>query len=63
MQHKKRAIIITIDNRTRNINKVNNLNVVERKNIHELENLINSSFKTDVRVDFEAINKWKSQFL
>ena len=45
MQNKVRSIIITIDNRTRNINKINNLNVVERK-INELEKIINSEIKT-----------------
>ena len=63
IQRKKRTIIITIDNRTRNINKVNNLNVIERENIDQLESLIKSNFKTDIRVDFDAVNKWRNQFL
>ena len=63
IQRKKRTIIITIDNRTRNINKINNLNVIERENIDKLETLIKSSFKTEVRVDHEAVNKWRNQFL
>ena len=63
IQHKKRVIIITLDNRARNIQKVNNINVLERENMDKLESLIKSSFKTDIWVDFEVINKWKSQFL
>ena len=45
------------------INKINNLNVIERENIDKLETLIKSSFKTEVRVDHEAVNKWRNQFL
>jgi hypothetical protein len=62
IRHKKRSIIITLDNRARNINRDNNINTLERENISELQSYIKSSFKTDIRVDFEAIAKWKSQF-
>jgi len=63
MQHKKRAIIVSIDNRARNINKVNKLNCIERENSNQLEAMINSEFETRVEVDYEKINEWKSQFI
>lgn len=62
MQHKKRAIIISIDNRARNINKVSNLNTLDRKNIDELETLIRSRIITDIRVDYSTLDRWLSQF-
>lgn len=63
MHHKKRAIILSIDNRARNINKVNHLNCIERDDIGEkLEKFINSEFETKVNMNFDNINKWKSQF-
>lgn len=62
MQHKKRSIIIAIDNRATNINKVNNLNCIQRNQIETLDAKINSDFKTKLRIDFLNIEKWKNQF-
>ena len=63
MRHARRAIIIAIDERARAINAKNNLNCVERNNITELEQMINSDFETKIVMDFDSINRWKSQFL
>ena len=63
MQHKKRAIILTIDNRARNITKVSNINTLERKKINELDDMINSNIITSVTMDYSILNKWKGQFL
>ena len=62
MQNKVRNYIINIDNRTRNINKINNLNVVEILKINELEKIINNEIKTDIKIDYDSINKWLDQF-
>ena len=62
MQHKKRTIILAIDNRVRDMNDAYDLHVVERDNIEELEEMINSELKTDVRLKQENINKWLAQF-
>ena len=62
MRHKRRAIILSIDERARAINAKNHLNCIEKKDIHNLEDMINSSFPTSVVMDYEAINDWKSQF-
>ena len=62
MRHKRRAIIIAIDERAREINKVNNLNCIEKNNLSELYAYINSDFPTEVRMNYDAINAWKSQF-
>lgn len=63
LNHKKRTIIIGVDNRAIEISNDCNLVVVKRDNIDsELEKLINSSFKTDIKLPLENIKKWKNQF-
>ncbi|MBR1875327.1 polysaccharide pyruvyl transferase family protein [Candidatus Saccharibacteria bacterium] len=62
MQHAKRSIIISIDNRTRDMKKNYNLVSLEREEIKCLNNLINSEFKTDIKVNADRIEKWKKQF-
>lgn len=62
MRHGRRAIIISIDERAWEINKVNHLNCIDIKEINQLPEYINSEFETKVVMDFEAIRRWKSQF-
>lgn len=63
MRHKKRAIIIVIDERAREINRCNNLNCIEKNNIDYLEEMINSEILTNIKMPFDKIKKWKEQFL
>lgn len=63
MRHGRRAIIIAIDERAREINKCNNLNCIDKNNIYDLEALIKSEFATEIKMNFDAINTWRSQFL
>lgn len=64
MRHKKRAIIIAIDERAREINAVNHLNCIEKKEIDiKLRDMIRSSLETNVKMPFETIREWKAQFL
>lgn len=62
MRHGRRAIIIAIDERAREIDKANHLNCIDINQIHELPEMINSEIETHVTMDFEAIKRWKSQF-
>lgn len=62
MQHKVRSIILIIDNRTRDMKSSYGLNAIERNDINQLETMIKSDFKTDIRIDEEKINLWKRQF-
>lgn len=62
MRHKRRSIIIAIDERAREIHKSNNLNCIEKENISQLSQIINSDIITDVRMNYQAITLWKSQF-
>lgn len=63
MRHKRRSIIISIDERAREINKTNNLVCIEKKEIKsQLGMLIKTGFPTKIDMDFNAINRWKAQF-
>lgn len=62
MQKGRRSIILSIDNRAREMGKDYNLNIIEREDIDKLEEYINSNFKTDIKLNLENINKWKNQF-
>lgn len=62
MRHKRRAIIIAIDERARGINENNNLNCIEFDQLEKLDDMINSSLETKIKMPFEEINKWRAQF-
>ena len=62
MQHKKRAIIVSVDHRAKNINKTNKINSIPRIELEKIEEKLNSEFETKVFVDYEKINQWMSQF-
>lgn len=63
MRHKKRAIIIAIDERAREINKVNRLNCIELSEVFEkLEQMVHRELETRVLMPFEEIKRWKAQF-
>ena len=63
MRHKRRAIIIAIDERAREINKSNNLNCIEKDDLDKLPGLIDSEFETRVKMPFDEIERWKNQFV
>lgn len=63
MQKGRRSIILSIDNRAREMGKDYNLNIIERSDIDKLEKYINSNFETNITLNLENINKWKSQFI
>lgn len=62
MRHKKRSIIIGIDERARGMGETYNLNLIDRKRLSNLEKMINSEIKTDVKVNFDMVNSWLKQF-
>ena len=63
MRHGRRSIIIAIDERAREINKSNNLVCIEKGELNLLPQLIQSQFETQIKMNTEAINAWKSQFI
>ncbi|MBV4438485.1 polysaccharide pyruvyl transferase family protein [Clostridium tyrobutyricum] len=63
LNHKRRSIIIAIDNRAKEISMDTNLPILERNNLKsDLENKINSKFKTEIILPTQNIVKWKKQF-
>lgn len=62
MQYKIRSIILIVDNRARDMQQSYNINAIERDDIDQLEAKINSNFATEVKIDVEKIDQWKSQF-
>jgi polysaccharide pyruvyl transferase WcaK-like protein len=64
LQHKRRTIIIAVDNRATEIGRDINLPIVQRTSIaQQLENRINDSWRIEVNVDQQAVVHWKRQFL
>ncbi|MBE7101571.1 polysaccharide pyruvyl transferase family protein [Bacillus cereus] len=62
MRHKKRTIIISIDERARGMSETYNLNLIERADFDNLEKMINSKIITNVKVNFEVVDQWLKQF-
>lgn len=64
MRHRKRSVIIVIDERAREINRSNNLVCIERSEVADsMERLIQSTFNTEIRMPLEDIERWKTQFV
>ncbi len=58
-----RTIVISIDNRARNIGRDTGLPVIERKDLKFLlHQKINSEFDTNIRMPIDNIMSWKEQF-
>lgn len=63
LNHKKRSIIISIDNRAKELAKDTNLPIIERIDIKkDLKNKINSQFEININLPIENIELWKNQF-
>lgn len=62
MKHKKRSIILIVDDRAREMEKSYSLNFLERQNIDDINNIINSELITKPEINFDSINKWLDQF-
>jgi polysaccharide pyruvyl transferase WcaK-like protein len=62
LQQGRRAIIVGIDNRAKEMKKDFNLPVIEAEELSLLDNLINSAFETKIKLPQDNIDKWKDQF-
>lgn len=64
MRHKARCIIVTLDDRMKSMQSGIRNNCIARKDVvRKLDEKINSEIETVVDINFEAIRKWKEQFL
>lgn len=58
-----RTIVVSIDNRAREISKDTGLVTLERDSINEsLRNVVNKDFSTKIKIPQDNIKKWKDQF-
>ena len=62
LNHKKRSLILAVDNRAKEIAASTNLPVVDRANIEEIKEWIYSRKETKLNLPIEEIEKWKEQF-
>lgn len=63
LNHKVRSIILAVDNRATEMGRDVKLPVIQREQIEdELEDYINSDFKTEISIDQEKIECFKEQF-
>lgn len=62
IQRKRRAIILEVDNRAREIGKTTGLNTSPREDLRALSDWIHSDAATSVVMPFEDIEAWKNQF-
>ena len=64
MQHYKRTIIISVDERAMEMDKTHNLKCICRDKLNDLlEEQINSSWSTEIKINQKEINNWKEQFI
>lgn len=62
LRHKKRAIIISIDERASAISSDTGLVTLPKDGIDGLSALINSTYETKLNIPFDRIAQWKAQF-
>lgn len=62
LRHKKRAVILAIDERAQSISADTGLITVEQGNTDALAARINSEFETKLHIPTEEILRWKAQF-
>lgn len=62
LQKKVRTLILAVDNRALEKKKDFNLPVILRGDDEGINNFIYGSYKTEIRIPLENINRWKAQF-
>ncbi|HJG62994.1 MAG TPA: hypothetical protein K8W21_08480, partial [Enorma massiliensis] len=63
LNHGRRSLVVTVDNRARHISQDTGLPTLERTELGEkLTDWINGSYATEIVLPEEAIAAWKAQF-
>lgn len=62
LQHKRRSIILIVDERVRSMKTSYGINCLEREDVHLLDGLVNSKVPTHMDINEKAIGSWLSQF-
>ncbi len=63
LQHGKRTLIIAVDNRAIEKHRDFNLNVIQRNEIDRLEDYIDSSYQTRIKLNNKEIDQYRKQFI
>lgn len=63
LQHKRRTIIVGIDNRATEKKRDFDLPVIDRDCIEDIGPMIRDGFETKLRIPFENIERWQKQFI
>jgi len=62
LQHKKRTIVVSIDNRAKSFSRDFKIHSIERENIEKLPDLINSEFETKISIPEKEIKDYLVRF-
>ncbi|MCG8380733.1 MAG: polysaccharide pyruvyl transferase family protein [Gammaproteobacteria bacterium] len=62
LQLKKRSLVLAVDNRGIEKKRDYNLHVINREDMSGLRLMISKKRKTELNIDFNRIDKWRSQF-
>lgn len=62
LQHSRRSLIISIDNRAEELSRDTGIPILPRKTIGKLNHVLNESFAIEVKLPWSSINDWKNQF-
>lgn len=63
LQKGVRSYILAIDNRSKEMGRDFGLPILEDTHLDELESIVNSKYELNLKIPYENINKWKSQFM
>ena len=63
IQKKRRALVLSIDNRASEISNDIGMNVVPREDIEKIEFFITNEQKTSIKIPHKNIEAWKAQFM
>jgi polysaccharide pyruvyl transferase WcaK-like protein len=62
MKHKRRSVIIAVDNRASEMGADIGFKFVERQQLSELKEIIDNDFRTEITLPVENIEAWRKQF-
>ena len=62
LRHKKRAVIISFDERAKSISVDTGLVTLEKDQMDSLDKLINGTIRTELNIPFDKVEQWKAQF-
>ena len=62
LRHRRRSIILSVDNRATEMGNDFGLPIVDRSDIDSIESKVTSTFPTEIRLPKAKIDQWKNQF-